>query len=125
MYNLIETCKVVLSIKNPVKIELKDRIFQGNMGVHWVEMRAGVIKTHIIKVALPLLVYSGRSLEEVIAHEFIHAWQAENNRLYDKVCHGEDFQEKAAELTKILGDNGYTVPNIFNSVDLEAETIYR
>jgi hypothetical protein len=113
MLNFINACKEILKIQNPVEIVLRDRIYKGYLGVHWIEVKdSGKIKCHIIKISLKGLEKDYRDFQTILAHEFIHAWQAEY-KPFKKIAHNPTFRRMSKFLENELADRGYVVSGIY------------
>jgi hypothetical protein len=104
MQNLIRQTIGFLQIEKPYKIVLKPRL-KGNAAEYYEMRRKGKLVSHLIRVSISNLETDRRDLNTLIAHEFIHAWQAENGIV--KV-HGREFRKQAKALGNILNlDNIY------------------
>jgi len=112
MFELITVCKTYLKLKYPVRIEFKNKIWKNCLGVHWTECSGDKIKCHIIKLSLNQLTYDIRGVNEVLAHEFVHAWQAEYRPIRKKY-HTPSFAKKAKELQEFLNHMGIEVNDIY------------
>jgi hypothetical protein len=112
MLGIIDACKSYLKIKHPVTIIFKDRIWKNSLGVHWAEVKDNAIKCHIIKLSLKQLPDDTRNINTVLAHEFVHAWQAEYRPIRKKV-HNPSFIKKAKDLQGFLGYMGYPVTDLY------------
>lgn len=74
------------------------------------------LKKHIIRINVTNLQYDVRGVNELIAHEFIHAWQEENN--IDDV-HGYPFQSMAHILEQYLATSGIEISSLYiEGIDL-------
>lgn len=108
MENLIKECIEILGITKPVDIRLKTRLprkYKDTRAIHytWIEDNGDILR-HVIQVAM---IEDDRNLETIIAHEFIHAWQAEY-KPKDRV-HGKGFQNVALTLLGYLVSKGYNI----------------
>lgn len=112
MLELITACKTYLKLKYPVRIEFKDRIWKNNLGVHWAVYSGDKIKCHIINLSLNQLLNDTRGVNEVLAHEFVHAWQAEYKPVRKKF-HTPSFVKKAKELQGFLNYMGIRVNDLY------------
>ena len=113
MFELITYCKAYLNISKPVKIELKDRIYKNYTGVSWANYASdGSIKSHVIKVSLKRLFDDARTMNEIIAHEFVHIWQFEH-RPIKKKYHTPSYIKKAADLQRFLKSSGFNIGQLY------------
>jgi predicted metallopeptidase len=86
-----------LNLRKPFVIRIKSTPPKKYAGLHWSWLRNGKVISHSINVHL----WDGRELETLIAHELIHAWQAETGGI--RRAHGKKFQRKAAEIEETFG----------------------
>ncbi len=113
MLELITYCKAYLNISKPVRIELKDRIYRNYTGVSWTNYASdGSIKCHVIKVSLKRLFDDARGMNEIIAHEFVHVWQAEHKPIKKKY-HTPSYIKKANSLRKFLNSSGFNIGQLY------------
>lgn len=113
MLDFINACKEILKIQNPVEIILRDKIYKGYLGVHWTEVKdSGKIKCHVIKISLKKLENDIRGMQTILAHEFIHAWQAEYKPIKKK-AHTPTFKRMSEFLETELAKKGFAVSNTF------------
>lgn len=111
MKNLIHLCVQFLGITKPYSIKLVSRKRKDATAVYvtWFNRKYSKIVNHDIKV------YLGnedlRDVETLIAHEFIHAWQAEYAP--NSKSHGRKFQQKAQELYDFLESHYYYLPDMY------------
>lgn len=104
MQNLIRQTIGFLQIEKPYKIVLKPRL-KGNAAEYYQMVRQGKLVSHLIRVSVDNLHTDSRCLNTLIVHEFIHAWQAENNI---SEIHGREFRKQAKALGNVLNlDNIY------------------
>ena len=104
MQNLIRQTIGFLEIQKPYKIVLKPTL-KGNAAEYYQMVRKGKLVSHLIRVSISNLETDRRDLPTLVAHEFIHAWQAENNI---SEIHGREFRKQAKALGNILNlDNIY------------------
>lgn len=85
--DILAKCEDILRIKKPVNILFKPKMRNAS-GKYWSLVNAkGKLVKHLIHISRE----TGdiRSLEELIIHEYIHAWQAENGFTDN---HGSSFQ---------------------------------
>ena len=104
MQNLIRQTIGFLELRKPYKIVLKPAL-KGNAAEYYQMHRKGKLVSHLIRVSINNLETDRRDLNTLIVHEFIHAWQAENN--ITKI-HGREFRKQAKTLGNALNlDNIY------------------
>jgi hypothetical protein len=87
-----------LALQKPFEIRIKSRNHKWAAGFCEQYMRKDKIVKHVITIYIPQVHSSNFDFYAVIAHEFIHAWQAEyldNDYQY----HGKEFRMKAAKVT--------------------------
>lgn len=65
----------------------------------------GRLKQHMLRICLEP--DAMRGVRELIAHEFVHAWQEENGHAADNPCHNETFRYLAKSLRMYLKGAGY------------------
>lgn len=96
-----------LGLKSPVELTLKTKSNKHSDAVYLPKFsNKGNLKAHKIVVFLGNLdVNAKRTLNELIAHELIHAWQQENNIAE---FHGVNFVLQAIRL-----DEKFDLPNIY------------
>lgn len=87
-----------LGLKCPYTIKLKSKESR-DTAAYWTMVNDhGILDYHLIHIYMGNLRYKGeRDLETLIAHELIHAWQAENN--LDEI-HGPGFIKIAAKMSE-------------------------
>lgn len=98
MQNLIRQTIGFLELRKPYKIVLKPSL-KGNAAEYYQMMRKGRLVSHLIRVSINNLETDSRDLNTLIVHEFIHAWQAENNI---SEIHGREFRKMAKTLGNVL-----------------------
>lgn len=98
---IINICINMLSITRPYKIELLSSSNVESDALYWpvYSDKKGKL-THNIRVYLG---NKHRTLEALIAHEFIHAWQEEQKLIE---IHGPKFIAMARELEEHIGISG-------------------
>ncbi len=112
--SIIHDCYQYLGLKKPYDI-----VIQNSIGKHRAEHIAlhysnGRIQKHHIKLAVAGLNRDLRNAETVIAHELIHAWQAEQRKKAIKYdIHGPYFQMKAYFLQHYLRGRGHNIGEIY------------
>ncbi len=83
-----------LGLKKPFSVEIKSRKKKDCDAAYWgLYNEKGNLKSHLIRVYLGN--NSNRSLETLIAHELIHAWQEEKGL---KEIHGPEFIKMARKM---------------------------
>ena len=93
MINIQQVAKY-LGLKRPFKIELKSHTNKNMDAAYWgLYNSRGKLSSHLIRVYLGNI--SDRSLDALIAHELIHAWQEENGIIE---IHGDKFKIKSVQL---------------------------
>lgn len=108
MKKFIYTVAEILLLDHYFDIVLSSKSVDDADAIYETHLRKSKVYKH--KITVYLGNYSGRSLEALIAHELIHAWQAEND--YQDI-HGESFIKTARYLTRELSKWGYEVPGIY------------
>ena len=103
-----------LGLKSPVELTFKTKSNKSMDAVYYPKFsNKGNLKAHKIVVYLGNQdIYARRTLDELIAHELIHAWQQENNI---SEFHGINFRMRAIEMGK-----HFNLPNIY-LVELDQE----
>lgn len=103
--NVVEFCVGYLHIKRPFKIHMLSSANEKFDAVYWPRYsdKKGNL-THDIKIYLG---NNNRSIDALIAHEFIHAWQEEFNV---KEYHGPEFIRHARFIEKALILKGVYIP---------------
>jgi hypothetical protein len=96
-----------LGLKSPVELTFKTKSNKTMDAVYYPKFsNRGNLKAHKITVFLGNQdVNSPRTLDELVAHELIHAWQQENNLVE---FHGINFVVQA-----IAMDDKFDLPNIY------------
>lgn len=108
MDKLIHACIAYLEIKRPIDIRFVTRLkYKGWHAYHTTLNKGDKILKHVIKVSLAATFDSRRDVDTVIAHEFVHAWQAEYAP--KSAMHGKVFAEKAFELRARLITDGFDI----------------
>lgn len=100
--NIITICVCDLGILKPYNISIKARSNKHADAEYRAIYKKGRLVSHDIRI------YMGnafRSLNTLIVHELIHAWQEENGV---NEIHGKDFRYIARELSK-----KYKLPDIY------------
>ncbi len=99
---VIEHSAKYLRLQKPWDIGLKYKLKSGNAAEYLpVYKKSGRIKNHRILINCSNLPFDRRSIECLIAHEFIHAWQEETNN-WQRGVHGVIFQKQAMFLQEYL-----------------------
>ena len=101
-----------LGIRYPFKIELVSKGHKKAHAYYWSICKnggKGKLHSHFIRIYLGDITEDSRSYEQILAHEFIHAWQEEQgiDEYQEKngvhMFHGPQFIEMADKLGYILG----------------------
>jgi len=105
MINIPQIAKY-LGLKRPFQIELKSRT-NTKMDASWEGLynSKGKLSSHLITVYLGNI--SDRSLDSLIAHELIHAWQEEKGIIE---THGSDFKIKSLQLAHMFELSAIYIP---------------
>jgi hypothetical protein len=113
MHDLIVKIVRFLDIKKPYRIIIKPK-FQPNKNRAqcWARYKSGNLVRHDIEINLHKIETDLRSIDVLIAHEFIHAWQVENGVLDSDNCHDKKFQKMAKKLGKFLNFDNVFVESI-------------
>jgi SprT-like family len=111
--NIMEIAEY-LGLQKPFDIRIKSKAHKWAAGFCEQHTRKGKIIRHVITIYLPSIIASNYTLESVIAHELIHAWQAENGELIEGKYHGRVFQDIAADIGR-----QFKIPNIFGKYDTD------
>lgn len=107
MYNLVLETTRFLNIQKPWKIVIKPYLKTESAAEYYEMRRKKKLVSHLIRINLECMGYeNARSLDSLIVHEFIHAWQAENS--IQESDHGPEFQKMARILETHL-----SVPRIY------------
>lgn len=113
MENTIEKSVEYLKLTKPWDIQLKWKIKCGNAADYiGVYKKSGKLKNHRIRINCSNLPFDRRSIDCLIAHEFIHAWQEENNTWHDGI-HGAQFQLRAMFLEEYLKSNNIVTGRLY------------
>lgn len=107
-FDLIVEVARYLGLNKPYDIRIKSKRHDWAAGFCEQHTRKGKIVKHIVTVYIPTAMDSEYTLESVIAHELIHAWQAEQGYLTEGNYHGVEFQEMSEDITDTFG-----IANIF------------
>jgi len=101
LQSFVDAVYNILGLYKPLDIQFRfcqDSEFDAE---YWPKFKdSGKIKRHIIRVYITDDLNFNRNFQTLIAHELIHAWQAEND-ISD--IHGQLFQEWADKLEKDFG----------------------
>lgn len=101
MHNLIAQTIRLLQLQKPYKIVIKPKLKGGASAEYYEMRRKGKLVSHLIRINVDnMFADNARSFESLIVHEFIHAWQVENN--IQESDHGPHFQDKAAFMGYML-----------------------
>ena len=106
--NLLDDLCGFLKLKKPVDIQFRFRQSSDYDAEYWPKMRDnGSIKRHIIRFYVCADQDFERDFNTLLAHELIHAYQAERELTE---IHGKHFKKWAKKLQKTFGIKG-----IYNS----------
>lgn len=110
--NLILDCAEYLGIELPYRIELFSGTHQEASAHYWCFYRDNKPSLHKIRIYLGNFKINphDRTIETLVAHEFIHGLQCELELDWD---HGEFFQTKAIRLEEYLKAAGYPIDKIY------------
>lgn len=114
---LILLCKEVLQIKKPVEIKLlsKGRGKSKELaGYCQPRFRKGKVIGYLIVLNLDMILLSEYKLNDVIAHELIHAAQFEHEIFDNEYHHDKKFQGLARVIKKHLNKAGFEITEIYN-----------
>lgn len=107
MHTLVAQTLGYLRLRIPYKIVIKPYLKGGNSAEYYEMRRKGKLTQHLIRVNMRNLYEdNARSFESLLVHEFIHAWQAENEIL--EADHGPEFVRIAQEL-----EYHWNIPGIY------------
>lgn len=101
----------VVGLGVPVEVALRYTVHKHNQAVYMPKYNLdGVLKLHKIRIYMGDIEEGTRSLETLVVHEMIHAWQ-EENKLTKGKFHNKHFRIKARDLEMRLG---WPVESIYN-----------
>lgn len=108
-------CALVLGLEYQTKVRVYRRHIPGiheSCGGHWIKKQGGSF-CHRIALSIEFCLYNEavRGFNEVIAHEFVHAYVSENHP--KATHHGRTFQRKAAALRRSLRSLGVNVAPLY------------
>lgn len=108
MDKLILACIEILELKRPVDIRFVSRIRNKNWcAYHYAEIKNEKVIKHVIKYSLETSRDTDRDMQTIIAHEMVHAWQAEYYP--HSATHGVRFRDKAFDLRDNLLNEGFDI----------------
>ena len=112
MQSVIQHCVSIMNLKKPYKVSLVSKMRDKVCAFYTASYSAkGILLRHNIKVNMQTVTEGYRTLNSLIVHEFIHAWQEEHNITE---FHGKDFERMAKILEIFFQSNGYTdVTDVF------------
>lgn len=94
MDNLIQRTASFLNIQRPFKLELVSKSHKTDCGSYWaIYSQKKRNLSHLIRVYIK---DSPRSVDSIIAHEFVHAWQEEQGYMG---VHTPEFIQMARRLS--------------------------
>lgn len=109
MDTLIRICVESLGIKKPYSIKILGKgkgDYKSCAGLYLSRMRKDKIIGHNITIHLDSVIRAEYDINSVIAHEFIHACQAEYG-LWTEKYHDGLFKKLAKKLEFVLSQGGY------------------
>lgn len=107
MEHMIALLTEFLDLKKPIDIRLKTKLpheFKNTRAIHYSWVQGSKVLRHVIQIRLT---EDGRNLETIIAHEMIHAWQAEHKPKSKE--HGKCFQDTALHVLGYLKAEGFNI----------------
>lgn len=106
MMLLINSIIDFLQLKAHYTIKLQNTLRSGARAEYYSEHSdSGKLRKHCIVIATKGIENDARSFETLLAHEFVHAWQAEYKP--NSAVHGKVFQNTARELQDYLIGSGF------------------
>lgn len=96
----INEIAMYLGLEKPYDVKIRSHSKAGFAGAYWSKVtKNNKLHSHLIHIYVNNL-DSPRGIEVLLAHEMIHAWQAENKKLIKnkKKDHGEEFVKMAKKL---------------------------
>lgn len=114
MHKFVNTIIEFLEIKKPYRLIFKPTIKPKKaLATHMAMSVSGKHIRHDINLSLSMFANPDetRTMESIIAHEFVHAWQAEYRP--NSAVHGRVFQNKAKELEDYLVSKGFAVSALY------------
>lgn len=120
---LVKACENILHISKPTNLILKTR----NKGKSKVlagycdsYIRKNKVVGHKIVIHVDTVINSGYNINDVIAHEFVHAAMIEHGLFDQDYHHDKTFQKMCAILKKYLVNLGFDIGELYNSkVDID------
>lgn len=112
LHTLIRDCVQYLDITSAYSIRLESGSDLDCVGYCETVCANGFIIRHDIVIFLEGLEYDQRNIETLVAHEFIHAWQFENN-IHSGKHHCKKFVKMANRLEAHLKLLGYPIENTY------------
>lgn len=97
-----------LRLEKPFQIQLKSRKNKNQDAAYWAIYQDGgdgELSSHLIRIYLGN--NADRSVNSLIAHELIHAWQEEN---LIKEIHGQEFRTMSAQVSRRFSLKNVYIP---------------
>ena len=114
---LIKACEGGLQIRKPIHIKIKTKT-RGELGklAGYCDsvFRKDKIVGHRITINLDTVLSSGYNINDVIAHELIHATMLENGLFNPEYHHDHNFQSLAIHLTHYLNNMGFDIGVLYD-----------
>lgn len=113
-------CQQLLQIQKPVEIRIipgngiRDKVLRNSAGLCDTFFRNGKLNKHILYVNLRVCVESKYTVEDVIAHEFVHAVMIENGKFNPNFHHDKTFQNICKVFEENLNQLGFKVGELYN-----------
>ena len=121
MENLVGYCVEWLDIQKPVEFRIE--AYRGKMklaGLCESRYRKDKLHKHVIFLNLEVIGKSEYNLNDVIAHELIHAHMVEHGLFDEHYHHNETFQKLAQKLANDLISEGFDIETLYDSrIDTE------
>lgn len=95
MHDLIEKTVRFLKLKKSYRLIIVPKLTSKNRAEYTGRFKKGVLYMHDIYITMQGMQNEARSLETLVVHEFIHAWQQEKGHTD---IHGKSFKRKAKQL---------------------------
>lgn len=104
----VEICLHTLKTKKAAMAEHTYSYYNGKVLRHWITVYLSAKSKH-----------RTHSLEWFLAHEMLHAWQAENGMLSEN--HGPEFRKMADFLFIEINKRGFSIDMALYDMDIDAE----
>jgi hypothetical protein len=109
-----EGLRVFLDLDSPYELRIMSKPHAWAAGFCEQRMRKGKITKHVITLYIPTIEASGFDFYGVIAHEFVHAWQAENGLLWEGAYHDETFAVQCHRVAVWAADQGIDIGPVYH-----------